>query len=73
MTAATKKKPVTAAPVTPRLLNVRAAAEYLGATIWFVRTVAWGKKIPSVTFGNRLLFDRADLDAFIERSKLGAV
>ena len=74
MTAVTKRKPVTTAPapLTPRLLNVSAAAEYLGATIWFVRTIAWGKKIPSVTFGNRLLFDRADLDAFIERSKAGA-
>ena len=75
MTAAAKKKTVPAEHVTPgpvRMLNVAAAAEYLGATIWFVRTIAWGKKIPSVTFGNRLLFDRADLDAFIERSKAGA-
>ena len=59
--------------ITPRLLGVRETAAYLGATIWFVRTIAWSKAIPTVTFGSRLLFDRADLDAFVERSKSGAV
>ena len=59
--------------ITPRLLGVRQAAAYLGATIWFVRTIAWSKQIPTVTFGNRLLFDRGDLDAFVERSKSTAV
>jgi excisionase family DNA binding protein len=69
----TKKMPVSVPAPGPRMLNVRAAAEYLGATVWFVRTIAWEKKIRSVIFGNRLLFDRADLDAFIDRAKAGAV
>ena len=51
------------------MLNVRAAAAYLGATVWFVRTIAWKKQIPSAMFGNRLVFDRADLDAFIDAQK----
>jgi excisionase family DNA binding protein len=68
---APKKKPVTSAPG-PRMLNVTAAAEYTGATVWFIRTLAWEKKVPSVILGNRLLFDRADLDAFIDRAKAGA-
>ena len=59
-------------PVCARMLNVRQAATYIGATIWYVRTIAWQKKVPTVTFGNRLLFDRCDLDAYIERAKAGA-
>lgn len=64
------KKPT---PVEPRLLNVKAAAEYLGATVWFVRTIAWEKKIKSVMFGNRLLFPREELDSFVDRAKAGVV
>lgn len=61
----------TPAPLQARMLNVKQAAIYIGATVWFIRTQAWQKKIRSVTFGNRLLFDRADLDAFIEQAKAG--
>ncbi len=70
---ASKKKPVPviAAPGA-RMLNVQAAAEYTGATVWFMRTLAWEKKVPSVILGNRLLFDRADLDSFLDRAKAGA-
>ncbi len=73
-----KKKKVpkaTGAPVAtiqPRMLNVRAAAEYLGATVWFLRTLAWEKKIPHAIFGNRLLFDKADLDRYVESQKVVA-
>lgn len=55
------------------MLNVRAAAAYLGCTVWYVRTMEWEKKIPSVKLGNRLLFDRVDLDAFVDRVKAEAV
>jgi len=55
------------------MLNVREAAQYLGCTIWFMRTLAWEKKLRSVIFGNRMLFDRADLDAFLEKAKAEAV
>lgn len=58
--------------IQPRLLNVRDAAAYLGATIWFVRTLAWEEKVKAVKFGNRLLFPREELDSFIERAKAGA-
>jgi excisionase family DNA binding protein len=53
------------------MLNVRDAAVYLGATVWFVRTLAWEEKVRSVKFGNRLLFPREELDAFIDRAKAG--
>ena len=59
--------------VAPRLLNVKQAADYLGSTVWFVRTIAWEKKVKAVMFGNRLLFPREELDAFVDRAKTGAV
>ena len=58
--------------IQPRLLHVRAAAEYIGATVWFVRTLAWEKKIPHVLFGHRLLFDKADLDRYVDSQKVAA-
>lgn len=64
----------------PRLMDISAAAEYLGGiSVWTIRAfVANGQlqsvKLPSVRYqsrrSRRLLFDRADLDAFIEKSKL---
>lgn len=57
-------------PIVPRLLNVKQAASYLGTTVWNIRTLTWEKKIKSVQLGGaRLLFDRADLDGFVERQK----
>lgn len=57
----------TAAPVEPpRLLTVTDAAAYLSTTIWQIRTLAWNKKLASVTLGNRLLFDRKALDQFVD-------
>lgn len=53
----------------PRLLTVKEAASYLGSTVWFVRSLGWTGAVPHVRFGKRILFDRRDLDAFIERQK----
>ena len=58
------------APVSARLLNVKQAAQYLGATTWFVRTLGWEKKVPIIQLGNRWLFDRADLDMFVDQAKV---
>ena len=55
----------------PRLLRYDEAAAYLGATEWFVRTLVWSKQIPYVPCGKRHLLDRLDLDAYIERAKVG--
>ena len=54
-----------------RLLNVRDAAEYLSTTVWFVRNLGWSGTVPVVKLGNRWLFDRADLDAYVDRVKAG--
>jgi len=69
-----KKSAIPNTPHVPaRMLNVRQAAEYLGATIWFIRTLGWEGKVPFVKAGRRLLFDVRDLDAFIEREKVAVL
>ena len=59
----------TAAPES-RMLTIAQAAEYLNSTKWFVRNLAWDRRVPYAKFGNRFVFDRADLDQFIENEKV---
>jgi excisionase family DNA binding protein len=56
----------------PRLLTVKAAAAYLSSTVWCLRNLAWERKVPHVRLGARILFDKTDLDAFIESQKVQA-
>jgi hypothetical protein len=63
-------------PVTPRLLNVDGTAEYLAVSTWTVRDLEAGGHLPRVRLPlpggkdiRKLLYDRADLDRLIERSK----
>ncbi len=69
--------------VTPRLLNMRQAAEYLGCSFWTARDYILQGLIPVVDLPplrpregdrqrktlRRVLVDRADLDVFIESRK----
>jgi len=69
--------------ITPRLLSMRQAAEYLGCSFWTARDYILQGLIPVVEMPplrpregdrprktlRRILVDRADLDAFIERRK----
>jgi excisionase family DNA binding protein len=55
--------------IQPRLLPVKAAAAYMGATVWAVRNLVWNQEIPFCKIGGRLLFDRTDLDRFIDNQK----
>ncbi len=52
-----------------RLLSVKESALYLGVSPWKMRSLGWGGAVPEVNIGRRTLFDREDLDRFIERSK----
>lgn len=57
-----------------RMLAIPAAAEYLGTTQWFIRTLCWKQKangdgLPHLILGKRIVIDKADLDKFIERQK----
>ena len=66
-----RKKSASSVPVVqPRNLNVTQAAQYLGATPWFVRSLAWERAIPYTRLGKRLLFDRLDLDQFLVSQKV---
>jgi excisionase family DNA binding protein len=52
-----------------RLLTIKQAANYLGATVWFMRTLAWERRVPFLKLGKRIVFDRVDLDTFITTEK----
>lgn len=70
-------------PITPRLLNMRQAAAYLGCSFWTARDYVLQGLIPVVDMPplraregdrqrstlRRVLIDRADLDTFIESRK----
>jgi excisionase family DNA binding protein len=53
----------------PRLIGIKAAAAYLSCTIWAVRTLVWNRQVASLKIGNKILFDRKDLDAYIDAQK----
>ena len=63
----------------PRLLDLKAAATYLGLSYWTVRDLVIAGRLPSVKIPcprsgdgrtiRRILVDRHDLDDFIEQSK----
>lgn len=68
----------TVAP-TARLLNLRAAADYLGLSYWTMRDLVNAGMLPVVRFPvprakdgrtiRRVLIDSADLDRLIEQNK----
>lgn len=62
-------KKVAAPVVEPRLLGIKGASTYLGCTIWAMRAMVWAKKLPHIRIGQRILFDRVDLDRFVESQK----
>lgn len=55
----------------PRLLTLKAAAEFLGLTVWGMRERIWAGQIPVVRFpgGRKMFIDRMDLDKFIQDNK----
>jgi len=52
-----------------RLYTLTEAAGYLGHTIWAVRSLVWGKKLPVVRHGRKQWLDIFDMDKFIESNK----
>jgi hypothetical protein len=55
----------------PRLLPLKAAAEYMGLTVWAMRERIWAGQIPVVQFpgGRKQYVDVRDLDSFIKQNK----
>jgi hypothetical protein len=58
-------------PQGPRLLPLKAAAKFLGLTIWGMRERIWAGDIPVVRFsgGRKMFIDRMDLENFIQKNK----
>ena len=82
MTKPVTRAPVTDGPPIdggPRVLDLRTGARYLGISYWSLRELVLNGHVPAVrlpcprtTNGRimrRLLVDRRDLDALIERSR----
>jgi excisionase family DNA binding protein len=45
------------------------AAVYLSTSVWHMRQLVCEKKLPEVRFGTKLMFDRVDLDRFVDSLK----
>lgn len=67
----TKAQGIAYPMVSPRLLPLKVAAEYLGLTIWAMRERIWAGQIPVVQFpgGRKQYIDIQDLDKFIDQNK----
>lgn len=53
-----------------RLLSQADAATYLGISYWTLRDLVFRRELPYVKIGRRVLVDRLDLDAYLDRSKV---
>ena len=85
MATTSRSQPSGFSAVSPRLLNLRQMADYLGCSYWSARDWVLAGLVPVVelpplrpregkrprTTLRRVLVDRGDLDAFIEARKRG--
>jgi len=57
--------------LSPRLLPLKAAAEYLGLTVWAMRERIWAGQIPVVQFpgGRKMFVNVQDMEQFIQDNK----
>jgi excisionase family DNA binding protein len=51
-------------------MNIKAAAAYIGANVWFLRNLIWNREIAFLKLGNRYVFDKKDLDRYVENNKV---
>jgi hypothetical protein len=66
-----KKQGIANPTLSPRLLPLKKAADYIGLTVWALRERIWAGDIPVVKFpgGRKQFVDIKDIEAFIERNK----
>lgn len=55
-----------------RMYDYKSAALYLGISLRGMKGLAAEGKIRKVLIGHRVLFDKQDLDSFIDRTKASA-
>lgn len=53
-----------------RLYSIKELVKEIGATEWFWRTQIWDGQLPYVQVGRKMLIDREDIEAFIQKNKL---
>ena len=53
----------------PRLLGFKDLVKEFGVTEWFWRARYWNRELQAVNCGRKLLFDRKDIEAFLEKKK----
>lgn len=58
-------------PLSPRLMTIKQASEYIGLTVWALRERIWAGQIPVVQFpgGRKQYVDSQDIEAFIQQNK----
>ena len=52
-----------------RLYTIKELVKEIGATEWFWRTQIWNGKLPYIQVGRKMLIDREDIEAFIQKNK----
>ena len=53
-----------------RLYSIKELVEKIGATEWFWRTQIWDGQLPYIQVGRKMLIDREDIEAFIQKHKV---
>lgn len=58
-------------PVRKRLYTIKEAAQYLGRSVWGIRDLVWGGKLPVVkeVSGRKIFIDVLDLEAYVSQNK----
>ncbi len=56
--------------ISPRLLTVREAAEYIGRTETAVRELVWNGKLAHIRTDRRVMLDIRDLDIWIDTNRV---
>ncbi len=56
--------------ISPRLLTVREAAEYIGRTETAVRELIWNGKLAHIRTDRRVMLDIRDLDSWIDTNRV---
>jgi len=52
-----------------RLYSIKELVKEIGATEWFWRTQIWNGKLPYIQVSRKMLIDREDVEAFIQKNK----
>jgi excisionase family DNA binding protein len=65
--------PSTSSSTSPpsRGLRIKAAADYIGSSPWFIEVAIRQRKIPAHKLGRHYVLFKDDLDNYIERVRIG--